>query len=179
MTPNGLDTEVHAEVQQADGTWQSAGSVNAGAGTAAFPVTLALRGLASGRTHVVRVRATNAAGSAVSAGVELALRARPRSRRPSRGTRRPPPRRATPRGDRRARAGAGQDVVLTAGTGTVRIKAPGQNGYITLDSASNVPVGSLIDTTAGSVVLASRVGGKTQSGTFHGGKFRVRRSARA
>ena len=67
----------------------------------------------------------------------------------------------------------GKTVVLTAGTGTVRIKAPGQDGYITLDSASNVPVGSLIDTTAGSVVLASRVGGKTQSGTFHGGKFRV------
>ena len=70
VTANGLETEVHAELQQPDGSWLSAGSVSAGSGTSALPVTLALRGLTPGR-HAARVRATNAAGTATSATVEL------------------------------------------------------------------------------------------------------------
>ena len=80
--------------------------------------------------HLVRVRATNAAGSAVSAGVELASRATP-SRRPIRGRRRPPAPPPTPPEVTVAPVPVqGKTVVLTAGTGTVRIKAPGQDGYI-------------------------------------------------
>jgi hypothetical protein len=70
----------------------------------------------------------------------------------------------------------GETVALTPSAGTVRIKAPGQKAYTTLRTASTVPVGSLVDTTSGSVLLGSRVSGKTQTGTFHGGKFRVQQA---
>ena len=175
VTANGLETEVHAELRQPDGSWLSAGSVSAGAGTSALPVSLALRGLTPGR-HAARVRATNAAGTATSATVELAV-AQPPTDPPTDPPPAPPAPPAltpTPTPTADPVPVQGKTVVLTAGTGTVRIRAPGQSGYTTLDAASNVPVGALIDTTAGSVVLSSRVGGRTQSGTFGGGKFRVR-----
>ena len=176
VTPNGLETTVAAQVAQPDGTWQNVGSVGLPAGTAVAPVTLALTGLAPGTTRRVRLAATNAAGTASTAGVELVTPDVPVVLPPVTPVAPPD---APPAAPPVATAVPvqGKNVVLEAGTGTVRVKAPGQAGYVTLDGTSSVPVGSLIDTTTGSVVLSSRIGAVTQSGTFHGGKFRVRQFA--
>jgi hypothetical protein len=172
VTPNGLETTVTAQVAQPDGTWQTVGGVSLPAGTAVVPVTLALTGLAPGTSRRLRVTATNAAGTATTAGVELVTPALPVVAPPVAPIAppvAPPVATAVPV--------QGKNVVLEAGAGTVRVKVPGQAGYVTLDGTSNVPVGSLIDTTTGSVVLSSRIGAVTQSGTFHGGKFRVKQLA--
>jgi hypothetical protein len=168
VTPNGLDTDVRAELQGPDGTWTALQSVPVGAGTAAVPVTIALSGLAPARTLRLRVAAGNAAGTAASDPIELTTPAAAGPVSPA-----PPAPQAAPVPVQ------GETVVLTVGTGTIRFKAPGQRSYTTLDGASNVPVGSLIDSSAGSVVLASRVGAKTQRGTFHGGTFRVGQARRS
>lgn len=167
VTPNGVDTDVRVERQQADGTWQALESVYVGAGTGAAPMTLALSGLTPATAQRVRVVATSAAGAVSSDVVELVT---PTAAPPTSDT---PPPATTPDPQTEPVPVQGKTVVLTVGTGTVRVKVPGQSGYTTLDGASNVPVGSLIDSSAGSVVLASRVQGRTQTGTFHGGTFRV------
>jgi hypothetical protein len=57
----------------------------------------------------------------------------------------------------------------------VRVKAPGGSGYVVLDGATDVPVGSVLDARAGTVALQSAVGpdGATQTGEFGGGLFSV------
>ena len=173
VTPNGSDTDVHVEVERTDRSWQALNRVAIGAGTAAVPVTLAVTGLAPASTQRLRVVAVNSAGTATSDPIELVTPEAPATTDP------PPadaalvavPPQAVPVPEQ------GKAVVLTVGTGTVRVKTPGQSGYTTLNTASTVPVGSLIDTSTGSVVLASQVKGKTQTGTFHGGTFRVNQVA--
>jgi hypothetical protein len=59
----------------------------------------------------------------------------------------------------------------------VRIKAPG-GGYTTLQAGDDIPVGSLVDTRAGTVQLTSAVApGVTQTGEFRGALFEIRQSA--
>jgi len=58
--------------------------------------------------------------------------------------------------------------------GTVRIKLPGSNRFITLKEGEQVPVGTTIDTTKGRVTLTSiGKGGKQQSADFYDGIFKV------
>jgi hypothetical protein len=55
---------------------------------------------------------------------------------------------------------------------------PGATHAAALSSDVSIPVGSIVDTRAGSVRLrAALPGGTTQSGTFHGGLFEVRQPA--
>jgi hypothetical protein len=59
-------------------------------------------------------------------------------------------------------------------TGTVLVKQPGKRSFIRLTAANQIPIGSQLDTTKGSVRLTSAAGaGKTQSGVFRGGLFKL------
>ena len=72
----------------------------------------------------------------------------------------------------------GRTVVLAATKGRVLVRAPGRGqGFVALSGADDVPVGSVIDTRKGTVALSSALAnGKTQTGTFNGGLFKVAQS---
>jgi hypothetical protein len=57
----------------------------------------------------------------------------------------------------------------------VLVRVPGSTRPAALADGASVPVGSIIDTRAGTVKLQSALpAGRTQTGTFHGGLFEVR-----
>jgi hypothetical protein len=56
--------------------------------------------------------------------------------------------------------------------GTVLVKQPSANGFVKLTRGNQIPIGSQVDTTNGSVRLTSAAGGgRVQSGIFRGGLF--------
>jgi hypothetical protein len=63
--------------------------------------------------------------------------------------------------------------------GTVRVRLPGSGGFISLEDAQQIPVGTIFDTTKGAVTLttsASGSGGVQEKGTFSGGLFKFQQS---
>ncbi len=70
-------------------------------------------------------------------------------------------------------------IVASRARGGVRVKARGQKKFMTLSDPAAIPVGSTIDARKGHVVIASAVdaAGTLQTGTFHGGLFRIRQGA--
>jgi hypothetical protein len=69
----------------------------------------------------------------------------------------------------------GRSVTLAPAGGTVLVRVPGATNPAALGDGASVPVGSIVDTRAGTVKLQSALpGAKTQTGTFHGGRFEVR-----
>ena len=77
-----------------------------------------------------------------------------------------------------ARPVLGRNVDLGPVRGTVRVTLPGTSQAVVLEDGANVPVGSLIDATDGVVALTSvrDSNGRTQTGRFWGGAFKVRQS---
>ena len=84
----------------------------------------------------------------------------------------------------------GKDVTVTVVKGEVLIKLPkgktatvSQKGsdFVPVSVVRSIPVGSIVDTTEGTIRLASRrkKGGKKQSGTFSAGVFQVLQSRKA
>jgi hypothetical protein len=77
-----------------------------------------------------------------------------------------------------AAAELGHSVGAAAGSGTVLVRLPGSSRAIALTDVASVPVGAIMDTRRGSVQLTTELpGGKTQTGTFHGGLFEIRQPA--
>jgi len=72
-------------------------------------------------------------------------------------------------------------VVVAPVSGKVLVRIPGAPYYTPLTAARTVPVGTIIDTTAGRVSLTSAnpAPGSVQSGQFFRGTFQVRQSASA
>jgi hypothetical protein len=74
----------------------------------------------------------------------------------------------------------GQSVGVAAQGGSVLVRLPGTTRAVALTDAASVPVGSILDTRKGAVILRSALpGDASQSGTFHGGLFEVRQPAGA
>jgi hypothetical protein len=77
-----------------------------------------------------------------------------------------------------SRPALGKTVVVAPGTGTVLVRVPGRPGFTVLDGSAPVPTGALLDTRKGSVTLQTALpDGKSQTGTFRGGLFRVTQPA--
>jgi len=71
-----------------------------------------------------------------------------------------------------------RSVTLAPAAGTVLVRVPGATNPAALGDGASVPVGSIVDTRAGTVKLQSALpAGRTQTGTFHGGLFEVRQPA--
>jgi hypothetical protein len=70
----------------------------------------------------------------------------------------------------------GKTVIVKPGKGRVRIRRPASPIFEPLDDAAVVPVGSIVDATAGRVQLVSAMSdhGGVQAGRFWGSKFEVR-----
>ena len=72
----------------------------------------------------------------------------------------------------------GASVAIAPANGSVLVRVPGATHAAALSADASIPVGSILDTRAGSVELrAALPGGATQTGTFHGGLFEVRQPA--
>jgi hypothetical protein len=71
----------------------------------------------------------------------------------------------------------GAAVVAAPTEGTVRVRVPGSQAFVALDGAAAVPVGSVIDATAGVLALSTAVAGGNQQGEFWGARFQVRQAA--
>jgi hypothetical protein len=68
-----------------------------------------------------------------------------------------------------------RSVAIAPANGSVLVRVPGATHAAALSDSASVPLGSVIDTRAGSVTLKTALpGGHTQTGTFHGGLFEVR-----
>jgi streptogramin lyase len=72
----------------------------------------------------------------------------------------------------------GRSVVVGAAKGAVKVRLAGSKAFVALGSNVSVPTGSELDTTKGTVTLVSALDtrGRTQAGTFSGGRFQVRQS---
>jgi hypothetical protein len=70
----------------------------------------------------------------------------------------------------------GKSVTVEVVSGTVLVKPPGSTVFTPVTAATNVAVGSTLDTTAGTVKLtaARNATGATQSGQFYSGVFQVK-----
>ena len=75
----------------------------------------------------------------------------------------------------------GKSVGLGPVKGTVTVQLPGTSEAVKLEDGATVPVGTVIDVTHGTVSLTSVADGegKTQTGQFWGGKFKVTQGRRA
>ena len=72
----------------------------------------------------------------------------------------------------------GQSVGVAPAGGVVFVRVPGATHSAALSEAASVPLGSILDTRAGSVALrAALPAALTQTGTFRGGLFEVRQPA--
>jgi hypothetical protein len=73
----------------------------------------------------------------------------------------------------------GKSVVVQVVSGTVKIRRPGKKTYVVLTNASNIPMGSLVDTRKGRVSLTSAAdtgGKKQQTAQFYDGLFQIKQS---
>jgi hypothetical protein len=71
----------------------------------------------------------------------------------------------------------GEAVVVAPAAGTVKVKVAGGAAFAELRSGDAIPVGSLVDTRAGTVKLTSSLAdGGTQTGEFRGALFQIRQS---
>jgi len=74
---------------------------------------------------------------------------------------------------------AGKRIAANLAGGEVRIRLPGSKDFVALSTASTMPVGSLIDASAGSVELQAALPGHgTDRGVFGGGSFEVGQNLR-
>jgi hypothetical protein len=69
-------------------------------------------------------------------------------------------------------------VAAAAKSGTVLVELPGSRRFVRLSSATLIPVGSVLDTRRGKVVLTSAIDtrGHTAVGTFYAGLFQIRQT---
>jgi len=75
----------------------------------------------------------------------------------------------------------GRSLAVGPREGSVRVLKPHGRKFVPLTAGDNVPAGSVVDATEGTVALTSALDrhGKTQTGEFTGGRFLVRQSKHA
>lgn len=153
---------------------------SAGSGNATIAVSAHVEGLTAATTYHARLVAFSHKGLDIGADVAFATLAAPIPVPvpPAPGPTPPPPE-LTPSSALSGTAAPppvlGESVNVDERSGTVSVKVPGSDEFVSLSKVASVPVGSLVDTREGSVTLKSALpGGDTQSAIFHGGLFEVR-----
>jgi hypothetical protein len=154
---------------------------SAGKGDKPVTVTAGVGGLAPATTYHLRLVASNDRGVTQGADVTFATLSAT-----GQGSAAPLPTPAAPSplpGTELAPAPAAAPVLeasvaIAPANGSVLVRVPGATHAAALSSDASIPVGSIVDTRAGSVKLrAALPGGATQTGTFRGGLFEVRQPA--
>jgi hypothetical protein len=73
----------------------------------------------------------------------------------------------------------GHSVAAAVSRGTVRVRVQGSREFHKIAEGEAIPLNSTFDTTGGTVLLeAADSGGKTYTGAFHGGQFKVHQSSK-
>jgi hypothetical protein len=69
----------------------------------------------------------------------------------------------------------GHTTTLKTVSGTVLVERPGATSFLPLSAETSVPLGTIIDTTSGTVKLTAATGahGSTETGLFYSGIFRI------
>ncbi|WP_156027612.1 Ig-like domain-containing protein [Candidatus Solirubrobacter pratensis] len=148
-------------------------------GQGAFgPCPLSYPGLAPG-DYMLVARATDAAGNASTAALPFTVGGGPPTQNPA-----PPPTVSAspmPPATPTAVASYGKTVVLRPSSGRTLIRRPRSPRFEELRAKTAVPVGTVVDTRKGIVVLtaAPATGTKTESAKFSGGVFTVTQSSGA
>ena len=204
VTANTQDTTYHVEYGPDSSFGEQSGDVTVPASAGAEPVTeLVELALEPDSHYHARLVATNASGEAVSPELELWTDENgelldfepvvPEVEVPK-PTPTPPGKPADPgsQADEHRPADLpaavpvappvlGKAVVVRPLSGSVRVKAPGARSYSALATGANLPVGTLVDTRGGKIVLQSARNslGRTQNGTFWGGVFQIRQGRKS
>ncbi len=147
------------------------------------PVSAAVAGLADGTTYHYRLVATSKKGTTRGADQTFTTVASPDpGPDPGPGPGDPDPGTdPEPGGDANSpdRPLLGSSVVVAPGEGKLLVRRPGKTGFVPLAYGSELPLGSEIDATAGSIALTSALpGGALQTGKFGGGRFTIRQGKR-
>jgi hypothetical protein len=150
---------------------------SAGKGDKPVTVTVGIGNLQPETEYHVRLVASNDRGTSPGADVTFTTSATGQPSTPPMPTPAPPsPLPGTELAPAPAAAPVlGRSVTLAPASGTVLVRVPGATNPAALGDGASVPVGSIVDTRAGTVKLQSALpGAGTQTGTFHGGRFEVR-----
>jgi hypothetical protein len=182
VNPRGRKTTYwfEAGTTLAYGTTTSA----AGAGKGDKPITVSstIGSLGPATTYHVRLVASSDRGVARGEDVIFATLATPTAQRPEAPLPTPAAPSPVPGTDLGPAPVAAPvleaSVAIAPANGRVLVRVPGAAYAAALSARASVPVGSIIDTRAGTVKLqAALPAGATQTGTFHGGLFEVRQPA--
>jgi hypothetical protein len=180
VNPNDRMTTYWFELGTTTAYGTATNAASAGKGKTAVAVNHGIAALEAGTTYHVRVVASNDRGVTPGADVTFTTLAAdqqaeaplpaPVAPSPLPGTELVPAPAAPPQ--------LGRSVALARVSGTVLARVPGATRAAALADDASVPVGSIVDTRAGTVKLSSALpDGRTQTGTFHGGLFEVRQPA--
>jgi hypothetical protein len=174
VNPNGLEARATAELRQPEGTWRVLAETEVYGTVSPEPVRLRLPDLPPGE-HVVRVTVTSSAGSASSHPITVGRPVEPEpTATPVPATSPTPTAPVAPAAAPPAPAAVeGKSVGVAVVSGIVSYRVPPSTTYTRLTGAATLPLGVLLDTSAGKVRVTSQVDGSPQAGTFNGGKFSV------
>lgn len=68
----------------------------------------------------------------------------------------------------------GKSVLVAPASGELRVRLPGRSGFVPLELGSQLPVGTEVDASAGSLALTAALpSGATETGYFGGGRFKL------
>jgi hypothetical protein len=175
--PGGAPTAYWFEIGTTVAYGTATNAAGAGKGTELVSVSRGIAGLEPATTYHVRLVASNDDGVTRGADVTFTTPATaqdipgalptPAAPSPLPGTELGPAPAAPP--------AVGHSVAIAPASGSVLVRVPGATHAAVLSGAASVPLGSILDTRAGSVTLQTGLpGGATQTGTFRGGLFEVR-----
>jgi len=140
-------------------------SSSPGSGSSAVAVSAGLTGLSPGTTYHSRISATNAGGTDVGSDQQFT-------------TLSPPPATTAESGVLASASSAppapvlGRSANVTAAAGQVSVRLPGTSTFVPLSSVTQIPIGTVIDASGGTVSITTAApGGGTQTGQFSGGQF--------
>jgi hypothetical protein len=181
VQPPGDVGSYHLEWGTDDAYGASSDPIALGLDTGPTTVGGTLTGLLPATTYYVRVVVTGAGDPIVSPGVGFTTSPDPNPPRPpdpdAKGAQLEPAETVETQPPDPAEAEQGEAVVVGPETGEVTVKQAGTDEYATLQAGTPVPVGSMVDTTAGTVRLISRTADDTtQDVMLRGGKFEVRQA---
>jgi hypothetical protein len=197
IRPNSQTTSYYFDYGTTTGYGATTSGGSAGSGSGVQPFALGLSGLTAGTQYHYRVVATNGSGTSVAGDQTFTTTGTPPPPPPpppppsggggsssgSSGTGAsdtPPATDTFPQGGPLATLASapvmGGSVVLAPTAGQVLYKPKGAKRFVPLTAGTLVPVGSVVDTTRGTVKLTSARSGRgtTQTGEFHDGVFEIR-----
>jgi streptogramin lyase len=174
VTANSLATTYYFEYGPTTTYGTQTATSSAGSGSTPQAVSAPIAGLTPQSTYHFRVVAANASGTTAGADQTFTTDVAPALPPPANPFVQPPLVEPV------APPALGRSVTVDVVSGTVLVRQAGSSGFVALDgTGASLPVGSSIDAGHGVLRLSAVLpGGRSQTGTFWGGLFRVGQNRR-